>query len=268
MLVLDLESIQGYRIWEQYTISGRKHIPHYGKLLSYLSDVRRFQKELGCGRVYSSTFLGVEPKANTTDKKFILVIELLPSRGATYENRPISLVKLIIGGGKRNQGAYEEGQVVLHLRDLQTRQFKKTFVFNTDNPIETVKPLLEDLYKDGMMPIKSSDYYFGQYKPELQYVFNNIVERLSKEEVDLLKELLTDFEFDFIEDTCKKNFGQFMLRIYRKNMFGSFILALQDLEDKVSIHWALKGEDLVKAVEAILKIYERWKEDTRVRDDE
>jgi len=210
----------------------------------------------------------VEPKPNTPEKKFVLVIELLPSRGATYENRPISLVKLIIGGGKRNQGAYEEGQVVLHLRDLQTRQFKKTFVFNTNNPIETVNPLLEDLYRDGMMPIKSSDYYFGQYKPELQYVFNNIVERLTDVEVKSLKDLLKDYNFTFIDDTCKKSFGQFMIRVYQKNMFGSFILAFQDLEDKISIHWALKGEDLVKAVEGILKIYERWKEDTRVRDDE
>ena len=85
--MLDLVSIQRYRIWEQYTISGRRNIPNYGKLLSYLSDVRRFQRELGCGRVYSSTFLGVEPKPNTIDKKFVLVIELLPSRGATYEMR-------------------------------------------------------------------------------------------------------------------------------------------------------------------------------------
>lgn len=268
MVIQNLESIRKYRIWEQYTLSGKRHIPHYGKLLSYLSDIRRFQRELGCGRVYSSTYLGVEPRPNTPDKKFVLVIELLPARGATYENRPISLVKLVIGGGKRESGSYEEGQVIMHLRDLQTRQFRKTFLFNTDSPIVTVKPLLEDLYRDGMMPIKSSDYYFGQYKPELQYVFNNIVERLSENEMKVLEETLKDFDFTFVEDTCNKSFGQFIIRIYRKNMYGSFILALQDLEDKVSIHWALKAEDLKNAVEAILNIYERWKADIRIRDDE
>ena len=264
--MLDLVSIQRYRIWEQYTISGRRNIPNYGKLLSYLSDVRRFQKELGCGRVYSSTFLGVEPKPNTIDKKFVLVIELLPSRGATYENRPISLVKIIMGGGRRRRGEYEEGQVVLHLRDLQTRQFKKNFVFNTNNPVETVKPLLEDLMQDGMMPIKSSDYYFGQIKPELQYVFNNIVDRLDEHEVDELKKLLADYDFTFVNDTCRMTFGQFIIRIYQKNMFNSYILALQDLEDKISIHWAVKGSDLVATVDAILEKYERWKEDTRIRE--
>jgi hypothetical protein len=267
MMVLDLEGIQKYRIWEQYSLSGKRHVPNYGKLLSYLSDVRRIQRELGCGRIYSSTFLGVEPKPNTINKKFVLVIELLPARGATYENKPISLVKIIVGGGKRERGAYEEGQVILHLKDLQTRQFRKTFVFNTDSPIETVKPLLEDFYKDGLMPIKSSDYYFGQYKPELQYVFDNVVDRLDEKEIEQLKGLLSDYGFTFIKDTCRKTFGQFVLRIYRKNMYGSFILAFQDLEDKISIHWALKGNDLKEAIDAILVTYERWKEDTKTRDD-
>jgi len=260
-----LETIQKYRIWEQYTLSGHRHTINYGRLLSYLSDVRRYQKALGCGRVYSSTYLGVEPKSNTPDKKYVLVIELLPARGATYDNKPLSLIKFTIGGGRRGVGREEEGQVELHLRDLQTRQFKRTFIYNTKNPVETVQPLLELFYQDGLMPIKSSDYYFGQHKPELQYVFNNIVERLSEKEIEELDKLLEKYEFTFIDDSCRKEFGQFVLRIYRKNMYGSYILALQDLKDKLSIHWALKGEDLKKAIENILVIYERWKQDTRSR---
>ncbi len=260
-----LETIQKYRIWEQYTLSGRRHTINYGKLLSYLSDVRRYQKELGCGRIHSSTYLGVEPKSNTPEKKYVLVIELLPARGATYDNKPLSLVKFTIGGGKRGSGREEEGQVELHLRDLQTRQFKRTFMYNTANPIETVQPLL-DMFRDGgLEPIKSSDYYFGKYKPELQYVFNNIVDRLTESEIKELDKLLDKFDFTFIDDSCRKEFGQFVLRIYRKNMYGSFILALQDLEDKLSIHWALKGDDLIDAIENILAIYERWKHDTRSR---
>lgn len=261
----NLEKIQKFRIWEQYTLSGRRHTEHYGRLLSYLSDVRRIQKELGCGRVYSSTYLGVEPKPNTPEKKYVLVIELLPARGATYENIPLPLAKFIIGGGKRDRGQREEGQVKLHLRDLQTRRFKKTFIFNTANPVETVRPLLESFYAEGLMPIKSSDYYFGQHKPELQYVFNNIVERLTDNEVEELRKYLKDFDFTFVGDSCRKEFGQFVLRIYRKNMYGSFILALQDLNDKISIHWALKGKDLTETVTTLLKIYERWKQDTRSR---
>ena len=41
----NLEKIQKFRIWEQYTLSGRRHTEHYGRLLSYLSDVRRIQKD-------------------------------------------------------------------------------------------------------------------------------------------------------------------------------------------------------------------------------
>jgi len=252
-VLLDLEQIDKYRIWEQYTLTGRKNTVNYGRLLSYLSDARRFQADIGCGRVYTSTYLGVEPRGSTPEKEYILVIELLPARGATYENQPISLAKFMVGWK----------QVVLHLRDLQTRKFRRMYVFNCEEPVETTKLLLDQFYGEGLMPIASSDYFFGQYRPELQYVFDNIVDRLDEDDVKEIKSLLKDKDFKFYDDYCRKDFGNFVMRIYRKNRYGSYILAFQDLEEKVAIHWALKGQDMVDAVDSIMMIYEKWK--TRVK---
>jgi len=251
--MLDLKFVEKHRFWEQYTLSGRKNSINFGKILSYLSDVREIQKELGCGRVYTSTYLGTEPRADTPEKEYLLVVELLPARGATYANQPISHIRFEIG----------KKQIVLKMRDLQTRQFHRQYIFNSTDVIETAKELLEYFYENGLMPIVSSDYYFGQYKTNLQYVYDNILDRLEPKEVDELKKLLEGKEFEFYDDMCKKTFGNFKIRIYQRNRYGSFILAFQDLEEKSSIHWALKGQDLIDAVDAIIKIFERWREDIR-----
>jgi len=83
MLIQKLEELEKYRIWEQFTQTGRRNVINYGKLLSFLSDIRRYQHDLGCGRVYTSSYLGVEPKSGMISKEYILVIELLPAREAT-----------------------------------------------------------------------------------------------------------------------------------------------------------------------------------------
>jgi hypothetical protein len=124
------------------------------------------------------------------------------------------------------------------------------------------------MYEIGLSPIKSSDYYFGQYKPELQYVFDTIVNRLSETDMAAIADALKDFDFVYKKDNCRKEFGNFLLKIYQKNMYGSYILALQDLDEKVAVHWALKLDTLKETVAAVMKIYERWKEDSRGRDEE
>jgi len=246
--MIDLSFVEKHRFWEQYTLTGKRNVINYGKILSYLSDVRELQKEIGCGRVYTSTYLGVEPRPDTPEKEYLLVVELLPARGATYENQPISHIRFEIG----------KKQLLLKMRDLQTKQFHRQYVFNCEDSAETAKELLEYFYGSGLMPIISSDYYFGQYKTNLQYVYDNIVERLEPQEIEELKKILIDKGFEFYDDMCKKSFGNFKIRIYQKNRYGSYILAFQDLEEKSSIHWALKGQDLADAVDAIIKIYERW----------
>ncbi len=251
--MIDLKYIDKHRFWEQMTLTGRKNSINYGRILSYLSDVRRIQHSLGCGRVYTSTYLGVEPRPDTPEKEYLLVIELLPARGATYKNQPISHIRFEVG--KR--------QVILKMRDLQTRQFKRQYIYNCKDAIETTKGLLEYFFGHGLMPIISSDYYFGQYKPELQYVYDNIVERLEDDDVKELNVLLDGKGFDFYDDFCRKKFGNFKIRIYQKNKYGSYILAFQDLEEKSSIHWALKGKDLVDAVGALEAIYDKWKEEIK-----
>lgn len=251
--MIDLKYIDKYKFWEQYTLTGKKNTINYGKILSYLSDVRELQKQLGCGRVYTSSYLGVEPRPDAPEKEYLLVVELFPSRGATYENQPISHIRFEIG----------KKQILLKMRDLQTRQFNRHYIFNCEDAIETVSELLDYFFGEGLMPIISSDYYFGQYKPELQYVYDNIVERLKDEEVAELKRFLENMGFDFSNDMCKKVFGNFTLRIYQKNRYGSYILAFQDLVEKLSIHWALKGKDLPDAVNAIDDIYERWKQEIK-----
>lgn len=245
----ELKQLDIMRFWEQYTLSGKKNIVNYGKLLSFLSNIRKIQGEVGCGRVYTSTYLGVEPRDDMPEKQFILVIEMLQGRGSTYKNQPISLAKLVIGWR----------QVVFHLKDLQTRKFNKYFVFNTDDPVSTVKEILDWCYSEGLHPMETSDYFFGQFRTELQFVFDNIVERLNDAEIEVLKRLLHERNFDFIDDFCKKTFGNFIIRVYQKNRYGSFIIAFQDIEEKSSIHWAAKGDDLVKIVDGIMLIYDNWK---------
>jgi hypothetical protein len=251
--MIDLEYVEKHRFWEQYSLTGRRNSINFGKILSYLSDVRAIQEKLGCGRVYTSSYLGVEPRPDTPEKEYLLVVEFLPARGATYENQPISHARMLIG----------RKQIVLKLRDLQTRQFHKEYIFNCEDVFETGIELRDYFMENGLMPIISSDYYFGQYKTNLQYVYDNIVERLEPEEVDELKKLLDGKGFEFYEDMCKKTFGNFKIRIYQKNRYGSYIVAFQDLEEKSSIHWALKGQDLIDAVDAIIKNYERWKEEVK-----
>ena len=253
LIMIDLDYIDKYKFWDQYTLTGKKNTINYGRILSYLSDVREIQKEIGCGRLYTSTYLGIEPRPDAPEKEYLLVVELFPARGATYENQPISHIRFEIG--KR--------QIILKIRDLQTRQFHRQYVFNCDNVIDTVKELRDYFMKNGLMPIRSSDYHFGQYKTELQYVYDNIVERLSDKEVEELRKLLDGKGFEFIGDMCKKSFGNFRMRIYQKNKYGSYILAFQDLGEKLSIHWALKGKDLVDTVVALEKKYESWKQEVK-----
>lgn len=245
----ELRQLDIMRHWEQYTLSGKRNIINYGKLLSYLSNIRKIQGEVGCGKVYTSTYLGVEPRNDIPEKQFILVIEMLQGRGSTYKNQPISLAKIVIGWR----------QVVFHLKDLQTRKFNKYFVFNTEEPMETVKEILDWCYDEGLHPMETSDYFFGQYRTELQFVFDNIVDRLEEEDLKVLKGLLTSRGFEFVEDFCKKSFGNFVIRIYQKNRYGSYIIAFQDLEEKTSVHWAAKGEDLVNIVDGLVVIYDIWK---------
>lgn len=251
--MIDLNYIDKYKFWEQYTLTGKKNTINYGRILSYLGDIREIQKRLGCGRLYTSTYLGVEPRPEAPEKEYILVIELFPARGATYENQPISHIRFEIG----------KKQAVLKMRDLQTRQFNRQYVYNCEDVVDTIDELLEYFYSEGLMPIISSDYYFGQYKPELQYVYDNIVERLDTDEFTELQRLLAGKDFVFSKDMCWKTFGNFKVRIYQRNKYGSFILAFQDLIEKLSIHWALKGKDLVEAIDALDKIYERWKQEVK-----
>jgi hypothetical protein len=173
-MMIDLDYIDKYKFWEQYTLTGKKNSVNYGRILSYLGDIREIQHRLGCGRLYTSTYLGVEPRPEAPEKEYILVIELFPARGATYENQPISHIRFEIG----------KKQVILKMRDLQTKQFNRYYVYNCEDAVETASELLEYFYAEGLMPIISSDYYFGQYKPELQYVYDNIVERLNEKEFE------------------------------------------------------------------------------------
>lgn len=249
MVMLELKQLDVIRFWEQYTTTGRKNIINYGKLLSFLSNIRNIQGDVGCGRVYTSTYLGVEPRSDIPEKQYILVIEMLQGRGSTYKNQPISLAKIVVGWK----------QVVFHLKDLQTRKFNRHFVFNTEEPVETVKELLGWCYEEGLHPMETSDYFFGQYRTELQFVFDNIVDRLEDDDLKKLRKLLSSKDFKFKDDFCKKTFGNFVIRIYRKNRYGSYILAFQDLEEKVSIHWAAKGKDLVDIADGLMVIYEGWK---------
>lgn len=253
VIMIDMDYIDKYKFWEQYTLTGKKNVVNYGRILSYLSDVRMIQNKLGCGRLYTSTYLGIEPRPDAPEKEYLLVVELFPARGATYENQPISHIRFEIG----------KKQIILKIRDLQTRQFHRHYVFNCEDAVETAKELLDYFMENGLMPIISSDYYFGQYKTELQYVYDNVIERLNEREVEELHKLLEGKGFEFVKDMCRKTFGNFRIRIYQKNKYGSYILAFQDLGEKLSIHWALKGNDLVEAVDALVNIYERWKQEVK-----
>ena len=242
--MLDIEEILKFRRWEQ----GKK--TNFGRLLSFISDVRDFQKELKCGKVYPASYLGTYSKHK--DKNYVLVINMIKQQGDQYDNKPFVQAQIIMG---RNQ-------VVVRIKDFNDKnRITEEITWDSDEKVMKVTEGLLDIFKDaGIVPMLTPDRYFGTYLVEYQTSFDDTFEMLSDKELEEIQELLKDHHFDNNGTGFIKQFGGFTINISHKNIYKDCIVSLTDSADGSNIHWAIKKEKLDKFMTEILAVYEDWKD--------
>lgn len=243
MILIDLEKILVYRRWEQVNNI------NFGKLLSYIGEVRELQKELGCGKVFPASYLGTYAKDK--DKNYVLVIDLMKSLDSVYDNRPVVHAKIVVG----------KQQVVVKVKDLHKElESSMDVVYNTeDRTLDTVEGLLELFKTFGLKPVKTADLYFGTYKPEYQTSFDDSFSMLSDKKLNKLEEILSPYGFEKNSSSCYKKFGDFSINISSKNIYNDYIVSLVDNNDRANIHWSIKEENLESFVKGMDKRYNKWK---------
>lgn len=241
--MIDLEKILVYRRWEQVNNI------NFGKLLSYIGEVRELQEKLDCGKVFPASYLGTY--ARDKDKNYVLVIDLMKSLDSVYDNRPVVHAKIVVG----NQ------QVVVKVKDLNKElESSVNIVYDTDDrTLNCVKGLLELFKKYGLEPVKTADLYFGTFKSEYQTTFDDSFVMLSDRKLSKLEDMLSPYGFEKNDSSCYKKFGDFSISISSKNIYNDYIVSLVDNNDRANIHWSIKEKNLKPFMEGMEKRYDKWK---------
>jgi hypothetical protein len=237
-----MEEILKLRRWEQ----GKKI--NFGRLLSFISEVRDFQKELECGKVFPSAYLGTY--ARHKDKNYILVIDMVKQVFPVYENKPVVHAQIIMG---RNQ-------VILRLKDYNDKnRIKQEIVWDSDEKVlKVVIGLLEIFKEAGIIPILTPDRYFGTYLVEYQTSFDDTFEMLGDTELVEIGEILGEVGFECNGTGYVKQFGGFTINISHRNIYKDCIVSLTDGNDSSNIHWAIKKEKLMQFMQEIDVKHELW----------
>ena len=240
--MISLDNILKFRRWER----GKR--VNFGRLLSFISEVRDLQKELECGKVFPSSYLATYSKHK--DKNYILVIDMIKSKDSVFENKPVTHAQLIVG---RNQ-------VIVRIKDFNSKENIKTeLVFDSEeNVIKIAKGLLELFKKDGIFPVDTADIYFGQFMNRFQTSFDDTFELMEDDELDALNEKVKEYGFALGKRGSTIELDNFILNVNGKNIYKDFIFSLTDNNDRSNIHWAIKEERLKEFVEGIKEAYNEW----------
>jgi len=242
--VLDIEEILKFRRWEQ----GKK--VNFGRLLSFISEVREFQKTLECGKVYPSSYLGTYSKHK--DKNYILVINMIKLHLDAYENKPFIQAQIIMG---RNQ-------VMVKIKDVNDRKnvVEEIAWDSEEKVLKVVKGLLEIFKEAGIVPMLTPDRYFGVYLVEYQTSFDDTFEMLGDADEEDISQFLTDYTFVDNGTGYIRQFGTFTINLSHRNRYKDCIVSLTDNNDGANIHWAIKREKLGMFMDGLMDVYEVWKE--------
>ena len=241
-MMVEVLDVLSYRRWQQV-----KKI-NFGRLFSYISEVRELQKELKCGKVFPSSYLATY--ARYKDKNYILVIDMIKGRDSVFGNKPIIYAQLVVG----------HMQVIVRMKDLNSVD-KETheIIYDSDEKILKIARGLLDLFKeDGVTPIRTADMYFGVYESQFQTSFDDTFELIEDDEMPGLVSKLQKQGFLLDGNGCMKYIEGFTINISHKNIYKDYIVSLTDNNDRANIHWAIKDENLEKFIVGLGKIYETW----------
>jgi len=242
--VLEMENVLKFRYWEQ----GKKI--NFGRLLSFISEVRGFQKILECGKVFPSAYLGTYSKHR--DKNYVLVVDMVKQIFPVYENRPVVHAQIIMG---RNQA-------IVRIRDYNDKnRIVQELVWDSDEKIVKVVMGLLDVFKTaGIIPIITPDRYFGEYLVEYQTSFDDTFEMLDDNDLDDVSQFVAVHGFDSNGTGFGKQFGGFTVNLSHKNIYKDCIVSLTDNNDSSNVHWAIKREKLDQFMIGLAAIFEIWEE--------
>lgn len=245
--MLEVIDVLKYRRWEQ-----SKKI-NFGRLFSYISEVRALQKELQCGKVFPASYLATYSRHK--DKNYILVIDMIKQVDSVYGNKPIVYAQLIVG---RNQ-------VIVRMMDLNIKdKHVEEIVYDSESNILKIAKGLLDMFKDhGIFPVKTADYYFGAVIDKYQTSFDDNFELMSEECLQILCERLKKYGFVLEGAGCVKVLQEFTLTISHKNIYKDYIVSLTDNNDRSNIHWAIKDENLDVFMEEIQNAFDEWKKNKK-----
>lgn len=241
--MLEVVDVLKFRRWEQ-----SKKV-NFGRLFAYISEVRAMQKELQCGKVFPSSYLATYSRHK--DKNYILVVDMIKQIDSVYGNKPIVFAQLIIG---RNQ-------VIVRMMDLNIKEkHVAEIIYDSESNILKIAKGILDMFKDyGIRPVKTADYYFGLVLDKYQTSFNENYEMLDEDGITVLYDKIKKYGFVLEGIGCVKMMGEFLLIISHKNIYKDYIISLTDNNDRSSIHWAIKDENLDAFMEEIQKAYIGWK---------
>lgn len=248
MIVVEVLDVLGFRRWEQV-----KRI-NFGRLFSYISEVREIQKQLECGKMFPASYLATY--ARYKDKNYILVIDMIKGRDSVFGNKPIIYAQLVIG----------HMQVIVRMKDLNSVS-KETHevIYDSDEKVLKIARGLLDLFrKDGVTPIKTADLYFGVYESQFQTSFDDTFELIKDDEMKGLVDKLAKYGFLLDGNGCMRYVEGFTINISHRNIYKDYIVSLTDSNDRSNIHWAIKDENLKEFVAGLGKIYETWIEEKNI----
>lgn len=240
--MVEVLDVLGFRRWEQV-----KRI-NFGRLFSYISEVRGIQKQLECGKVFPASYLATY--ARYKDKNYILVVDMIKRRDSVFGNKPIIYAQLVIG----------HMQVIVRLKDLNSVS-KETheIIYDSDEKVLKIAKGLLDLFrKDGVTPIKTADLYFGVYESQFQTSFDDTFELIEDTEILELVDKLEKYGFLLDGNGCMRYMEDFTVNISHKNIYKDYIVSLTDSNDRSNIHWAIKDENLKEFIAGLRKTYESW----------
>jgi len=239
---LFIEEFVKYKHWKQC-----KKV-NYSKLFGYISEMRKLQAELKCGKVFPSSYLATYSRQR--DRDYILVIDLVKNRDSVYANRPFIYAQVICG----------LSQVLLRVKDLNSNG-SVDIVYEDENVAELVSGLLQVFKQHGIGPVKTADIYFGQIMVNYQTAFDDTFDLLTESDIEYLYNKLRRRGFEIVGGVLKKSYGDFVLNFTHRNVYGDYIVSLVNTIDQMNIHWAIRDENISKFLLQINKMYKRWIED-------
>lgn len=237
-----IEEFQKYKHWKQC-----KKV-NYSKLFGYISEMRKLQAQLQCGKVFPSSYLATYSRQR--DRDYILVIDLVKNRDSVYANRPFIYAQIICG----------LSQVLLRIKDMNSNG-SVDIVYNDEDVYGLVRGLLDVFKVHGIGPVKTADIYFGQIMVNYQTTFDDTFELLSEGDVEYLYSKLKRRGFEIVGGILKKSYGDFILNITHRNVYGDYIMSLVNNVDQMNIHWAIRDENISKFLLRINKMYKKWMND-------